>query len=75
MPNGVDDTALRTAARDLLKAAREEIPIINFAALACDEARGKLLVELCFDGANIVTSVLFDRGGAEQTVLLEIAGK
>jgi hypothetical protein len=73
MPNGaIDDGPLRTAAQQLLRTAREEIPIVNFAALACDEARGKLLIEVAFDGAAVSTTVLFDRGGAEQHVLLQI---
>ena len=69
----IDDGALRVAARELLKAASAEVPIIDFAALACDEDRGKILVELSFgrDGPA-VTSILFDRGGAEQHVLLQI---
>ena len=69
----IDDGALRVAARELLKAASAEIPIVAFAAHPCDADRGKILVELSFgrDGPD-VTTVLFDRGGSEQTILLEI---
>ena len=40
----IDDSALRVAARELLKAARAEFPIIAFAALACDEDRGNAVL-------------------------------
>jgi hypothetical protein len=70
---GVDDKALRVAARELLRAARAEFPIIALAAHACDEDRGKILVEVAIgqDGPD-VTTVLFDRGGSQQTILLQI---
>ena len=48
----IDDGALRVAAKELLKAASAEIPIIAFAWHACDEDRGKILVELSFGGAG-----------------------
>ena len=69
----VDDGPLRVAARELLKAVSAEVPIIAFAAHACEEDRGKIPVELSFGGDGPdVTTVLFDRGGPEQAVLLEI---
>ena len=66
----IDDSVLRMAAQQLLKAARKEIPIVNFATFAAEENRGTILA-FGRDGPD-VTTIVFDRGGSEQTVLLQI---
>jgi hypothetical protein len=69
----IDDGELRAVAGVLLRAARLQSPGVEFAVHAAEQDLGKIIVELVMDGTGRgTTAILFDRGGPEQVVLLEI---
>ena len=72
----VDDTALRAAASELLRAARLASPGVALAVHATEEEIGVIIIEIVFgpDGARS-TAIVFDHSSyPEQKVLLSQAG-
>jgi hypothetical protein len=76
MPSAIDDTALRTAAQQLLRAARQAMPGVNWAAQVIESERGFFVVEIAVDSIGpITTTILLDLGGPEQKVLCQLNGR
>jgi hypothetical protein len=69
----IDDTAIRSAAADLIASARHEIPAIGLALQAVEQGLGTIAVEVSIGPAGVTTAILFDDdGGDRETVLLTV---
>jgi hypothetical protein len=73
MPSAIDDSALRTAAQQLLRAARRSMPGVDWAAQIVESEHGYFVVEVAVDADGpMQTTILLDLGGPEQTILAEV---
>jgi hypothetical protein len=75
-PMPVDDTALRTAAMQLLRDARQHVPGVAFTAHAVERGNGAVFVVEVIVGRHGPerTAILLDMGGPEQQVLAQFDG-
>jgi hypothetical protein len=68
----INDSALRSAAADLIAAAKREVPAIGFALQAVERGLGTIAVEVSIGPAGITTMILFDDGGDREPVLMSL---
>jgi hypothetical protein len=71
-----DDSALRTAAQQLLRAARRSMPGVDWAAQVVESDHGFFVVEVAVDNSGpLTTTILLDLGGSEQKILAQLNGR
>jgi hypothetical protein len=72
----IDDSALRTAAQQLLRAARRSMPGVDWAAQVVESDHGFFVVEVAVDSSGpLTTTILLDLGGSEQKILAQLNGR